>query len=281
MNEERIKRARISLEGLNVGDCFGETYFLGFAGFEKQGLSVEELIEKRILAVTDWFWTDDSNMAFSIFNTLKIFGEIDQYYLSQSFADRYEVGRGYGPSMHGQLQKLGQGGNWETVASSVFEGQGSWGNGSAMRVSPVGAYFADDLNKVCEEAERSAVVTHKHEEAIVGAIAIAVATALAWQFKQEGIRPTRQDFIDAILPYLYSSEVRKGVLLARDINSTTSTIYAGEMLGCGYQVSCPDTVPFCLYCAGEYLENYEEAMWQTVRLWVIEIRPVQLSAELW
>ena len=36
------------------------------------------------------------------------------------------------------------------------------------------------------------------------------------------------------------------------------------MLGCGYQVSCPDTVPFCLYCAGEFLDDYEEAMWQTV-----------------
>lgn len=264
MNEERIKRARLSLEGLNIGDCFGETFFIGFAGFEDKTLSVEELIEQRILAITDWFWTDDSNMAFSVFNTLKIFGEIDQYYLSQSFADRYEVGRGYGPSMHGQLQKLRQGGDWETVASRVFEGQGSWGNGSAMRVSPVGAYFADDLKKVCEEAEKSAIVTHKHEEAIVGAIAVAVATALAWKFKQENIRPNRQEFIESVLPYIAQSEVKKGVSLAKDINISTSTINAAEMLGCGYKVSCPDTVPFCLYCAGEYLDNYEEAMWQTV-----------------
>lgn len=264
MNEERIKRARLSLEGLNIGDCFGETFFIGFAGFEDKTLSVEELIERRILAVTDWFWTDDSNMAFSIFNTLKTFGEIEQYYLAQSFADRYEVGRGYGPSMHGQLQKLRLGADWETTASSVFNGQGSWGNGSAMRVSPVGAFFADDLKKVCEEAEKSAVVTHKHEEAIVGAIAVAVATALAWKFKQQNIRPTRQEFIESVLPYLSSSEVKKGVVIARDINPNTSTINAADMLGRGYKVSCPDTVPFCLYCAGEFLDNYEEALWQTV-----------------
>jgi ADP-ribosylglycohydrolase len=264
MNEERLKRARISLEGLNVGDCFGETFFVGFAGFRDKASSVEELIAKRELAITDWFWTDDSNMAFSVFKTLKTFGEIEQYYLAQSFAERYEVGRGYGPSMHGQLQKLRQGADWETTAKSVFEGQGSYGNGSAMRVSPLGAYFADDLKKVCEEAEKSAVVTHTHEEAIVGAIAVAVATALAWKFKQESIRPTRPEFIEAILPYLATSEVRRLTTLAKDINTSTTTINAADMLGRGYQVSCPDTVPFCLYCAGEFLENYEEAMWQTV-----------------
>jgi ADP-ribosylglycohydrolase len=264
MNYERIKRARLSLEGLNVGDCFGETYFPGYASFESNNLSISDFIEKREIAVRDWFWTDDSLMAFSIFNTLKTFGEIDQYYLSQSFADRYDVGRGYGPSMHGQLQKLRLGADWETTASSVFEGQGSWGNGSAMRVSPIGAYFADDLKKVCEEAEKSAVVTHKHNEAIVGAIAVAVATALAWKFKQENVRPNRQEFIESVLPHLVHSEVRKGVNMAKEINPTTSTIHAADMLGCGYKVSCPDTVPFCLFCAGEYLENYEEAMWQTV-----------------
>jgi ADP-ribosylglycohydrolase len=264
MIEERINRAKLSLDGLNIGDCFGESFFIGFAEFEDKTLSVEQLIRKRILAVSDWFWTDDSNMAFSVFKTLKLFGEINQDYLAQSFADYYETGRGYGPSMHQQLQSLRLGNNWKTIASSVFEGQGSWGNGSAMRVSPIGAYFADDLKKVCEEAEKSAVVTHKHEEAIVGAIAVAFATALAWKFKQENIRPTRQEFIEAILPYLANSEVRKGVSLAQNINETTSIINVAQMLGCGYKVSCPDTVPFCLFCAGEFLDNYEEAMWQTV-----------------
>jgi ADP-ribosylglycohydrolase len=264
MDEERLERAKLSLEGLNIGDCFGESFFFGFAEFEDKTLPVEQLIEKRILAVSDWFWTDDSNMAFSVFKTLKNFGKVNQDYLAKSFADYYETGRGYGPSMHQQLQRLQQGEKWKTVASSVFDGQGSWGNGSAMRVSPIGAYFADDLKKVCEESAESAVVTHTNEEAIVGAIAIAVATALAWKFKQEGIHPTRANFIDAILPHLSSSEVRRGVRIARDINASTSTINAADMLGRGYKVSCPDTVPFCLYCAGEFLENYEEAMWQTV-----------------
>src|SRR5262249_34361021 len=54
----------------------------------------------------------------------------------------------------------------------------SWGNGSAMRVSPV-AYFATTLDEVLQEARRSAVVTHDHEEGIRGAQATAAAIFLA------------------------------------------------------------------------------------------------------
>jgi ADP-ribosylglycohydrolase len=54
----------------------------------------------------------------------------------------------------------------------------SWGNGSAMRVSPV-AYVHDSLNEVLEEAKRSAEVTHNHGQGIRGAQATAAAIFLA------------------------------------------------------------------------------------------------------
>jgi len=54
----------------------------------------------------------------------------------------------------------------------------SWGNGSAMRVSPIGFAF-DTPETVLEEARRSAVVTHDHPEGIKGAQATALAVFLA------------------------------------------------------------------------------------------------------
>jgi len=54
----------------------------------------------------------------------------------------------------------------------------SWGNGSAMRVSPIGWAF-DDREKVLEEAKKSAEVTHDHSEGIKGAQATALAVYLA------------------------------------------------------------------------------------------------------
>jgi ADP-ribosylglycohydrolase len=55
---------------------------------------------------------------------------------------------------------------------------GSWGNGSAMRVSPVGFAF-DTLEVVLDRAKRSAEVTHDHPEGIKGAQAVASAVFLA------------------------------------------------------------------------------------------------------
>jgi len=54
----------------------------------------------------------------------------------------------------------------------------SFGNGSAMRVSPVGWLF-DDEETVLEEAKRSAEPTHNHPEGIKGAQAVALAVFMA------------------------------------------------------------------------------------------------------
>ena len=55
---------------------------------------------------------------------------------------------------------------------------GSFGNGSGMRVSPIG-WFYSNLEDTLKEAEKSAVVTHNHPEGIKGAQSIALAIYLA------------------------------------------------------------------------------------------------------
>jgi len=62
--------------------------------------------------------------------------------------------------------------------SDSLEPYNSFGNGSAMRVSPV-AYAFDDLEQVLKEAEHSAAATHNHPEGIKGAQAIAAAIFMA------------------------------------------------------------------------------------------------------
>ncbi|MGB8345961.1 MAG: ADP-ribosylglycohydrolase family protein [Ktedonobacteraceae bacterium] len=255
--EERLARARCSLEGLSVGDALGDRFFLPY---EK----VEQLVERRELPPAPWQYSDDTQMALSIYSNLLQHGEIIQDALAESFAAYYDPGRGYGPSMHRQLRSIRNGKPWREAATSQFEGQGSYGNGAAMRIAPLGAYFADALEDVSEQARLSAEVTHAHLEGIAGAIAVAVGAAWAWRLHNTDILPTSADFLDRILPFVPQSEVSMKLRWARDTSPTTPAVTVADMLGNGSRISAQDTVPFALWCAGTYLDSYEEAIWQTL-----------------
>jgi ADP-ribosylglycohydrolase len=253
----RLARARCSLEGLAVGDAFGECFFV-------HPNVAEGLIASRAIPDQPWHYTDDTQMALSIIEVLRACGEINQERLAQSFADHYEPGRGYGPGMHSLLRRIRAGADWQTAARGQFSGQGSWGNGAAMRIAPLGAYFADDLAQVVEQARRSAEVTHTHPEAIAGAIAVAVAAACAWQRRQQAPPPGRAAFLDLIVPHVPQSEVATRIRRARDLPEDTSVRHAIAALGNSSTVSSQDTVPFTLWCAAQHLDNYEEAIWLTL-----------------
>jgi ADP-ribosylglycohydrolase len=83
LHQERLARARQSLEGLSCGDAFGERFFLP----EEVALP---LIRQRALPAPLWSYTDDTAMALSIISTLEEHGEIHQDHLAASFADNYE-----------------------------------------------------------------------------------------------------------------------------------------------------------------------------------------------
>jgi ADP-ribosylglycohydrolase len=253
----RLERAKLSLEGLSVGDAFGETFFVNPA-------VVDNLIAERALASREWTFTDDTLMAMSIFSILRQHGHVEQDLLARNFAERYDHTRGYGPAMHRLLWEIRSGEAWSDLAPRLFEGQGSFGNGAAMRVAPLGAFFADDMKSVVSEAESSAVITHAHDEAVAGAIAVAVAAAYAWQLREVDSPTGKSEFLDLILPWLAESEVRSKIRQARDMNENASVQFAVSLLGNGTGVSAQDTVPFALWCAASHLDNYEQAMWLTV-----------------
>jgi ADP-ribosylglycohydrolase len=250
----RIERAFLSLDGLTVGDAFGDQ--LPIHEDKK-----EAMLSERSLPPPVWRWTDDSNMAFSIAAVLRHFGEINQDALALSFANHYDVSRGYGPSVHRKLRRIREDGtHWREVITSEEK---SYGNGSAMRIAPLGAYFADDLDKVVKQAALSAEVTHAHPEGIAGGIAIAVAAAYAWRLRGSP-PPTRTAFLDMILPHVPDSEVREKIRHARILAPNASITLAASALGDGRYITAQDTVAFTLWCAGGSLDNYEEALWFTL-----------------
>jgi len=249
--EARLGRAALALEGLSLGDAFGESFF-------GQG---ETRIVGRELQAGQWSWTDDTAMALSEFEMLAEAGTVVQDQLASLFAARYhaEPARGYGPGTHRLLGELLAGEPWRRAAQSIFPG-GSYGNGAAMRAAVVGAYFSDDLAEAATQARLSAQITHAHPDGIAGGIAIAIAAAVACRPDA----PHGHEFIDVIVALLDDGLVRDGCRRAASLAPDASIAQAVELLGNGSRITAQDTVPLALWCAAHHLHDYEQALWVTV-----------------
>jgi ADP-ribosylglycohydrolase len=149
------------------------------------------------------------------------------------------------------------------AAGRVFDGQGSCGNGGAMRSAPIGAYFADDIPKVIAEARASAQVTHAHPDGQTGAIAVALAAA--WVVR-EGAQAAREDhaLIEFVMEHIPQRETFYGLKKALQVPLKLSARAAALILGNGSGVISSDTVPFCLWCAARHAQDYKTALWTTV-----------------
>jgi len=254
-----LARARLALEGLSIGDAFGERFFVSPS-------LVESLILERAIPAAPWVWTDDTAMALSIFELLREEGRIDRDSLARRFGERYrrDPARGYGGTAHGILTAIAQGEEWREVAASVFDGQGSMGNGGGMRSAPIGGYFADDLDEVVEHAGASAEPTHAHPDGQAGAVAVAVAAALAWQMGAK----ERELSGDALLREVHArtpaGATRDGIQKAMTLPLSYDPRTAVSALGNGSRVISSDTVPFALWCAARHLDDFVEALWTTV-----------------
>ena len=112
----------------------------------------------------------------------------DDTILTIAVADCILNGKDYAPTIkeYGRSYPYaGYGGMFlQWLASDNYDPYNSYGNGSAMRVSPVGFAY-DTLDEVLEQAEKSAAVTHNHPEGIKGAQAVASAIFLARKGKDK------------------------------------------------------------------------------------------------
>ncbi|HET8784927.1 MAG TPA: ADP-ribosylglycohydrolase family protein [Candidatus Limnocylindrales bacterium] len=249
-------RARLSLTGVAVGDAFGETFFTTHE-------NIERMVSTRTPAPGTWRWTDDTAMATSIVEELVANGSIDEDRLARRFAARYmkEPVRGYGRGAATVLQDIAAGEPWQRAATRLFGGTGSFGNGAAMRAAPIGAFFAGELEMVVRQATASAIVTHSHEEGVAGAIAVALAAAIATT--TVGGPFDHRQFFDQILALTPPGATRDGIDAASRLGLESNVAHAAATLGNGRRVSAVDTVPFVLWSFASRPDDLEDALWRT------------------
>lgn len=236
----RLALALESLAGLSVGDALGAQHFV-------------TPVDVADPPYGPWPWTDDTEEACCLVATLAE-GEFDRDAFAESLGRHHDPYRGYGPGAVVILREISEGLPWPIAAAAAFDGQGSSGNGAAMRAAPLGAWHADSLVRAAIQGTRAAEVTHAHPEGIAGGVAVTVAAAVAAAGRLDGQRP---QLLRAVAAHTPPGRVRDGLVEAAGLHDPGHAAYA---LGNGARAMAQDTVPFALWVADRYLTDYQGAL---------------------
>jgi ADP-ribosylglycohydrolase len=229
-----------SLAGLSVGDALGAQHFVA-------------PVDMAALPPGPWPWTDDTEEACCLVATLAE-GDFDRDAFAELLGRHHDPYRGYGPGAVVMLREIREGLPWPIAAAAAFDGQGSSGNGAAMRAAPLGAWHADSLAHAAVQGARAAEVTHAHPEGIAGGVAVTVAAAAAAAGRLDGQRPRLLATVAAHTP---AGRVRDGLIEAAGLRDAAQAAYA---LGSGARAMAQDTVPFALWVADHFLDDYPGAI---------------------
>jgi poly(ADP-ribose) glycohydrolase ARH3 len=224
--------------GSALGDAIGELAF--------HNPSLERLSHKLEL-VKELIYTDDTAMAVGIAESMLERGDLDPEHLGQTFHKNFErePWRGYAsgpPTIFATITQTGM--TYVEAAKSLFGGRGSFGNGAAMRVAPIGLLYHDSLD-LYEKVQRSASVTHAHPVGIDGAAVQAKAVSLALRMD-----PAREfspdDFLKDLLNFAQSSQMKNKLDLVRKmIAENVSPVRAAQHIG--RSVTAHESIPFAIY----------------------------------
>ena len=200
------------------------------------------------------YYTDDTQMAIGVAEALVEDGIIREATLFRIFAANYVPSRGYGFGARLVLSAMESGEDYRKVAETSFPG-GSFGNGAAMRVAPVGAFFHHDPDQAWEQARLSALPTHLHPLGIEGAQLLALAAAQCVCMETFA----RMVFFDALRARCQSDVFQEKIEFA-----ATAAPEDLEALGNGIQAQ--ESVATAIACFASAPEDYTKAVGRAILL---------------
>jgi len=246
-----------SLVGTGVGDALGAS----LEGWRRvDEAEIRALAEKRSTLA----YTDDTHMMIGVAESLIENKGFDGEHMTRRFMENYrrEPFRGYGPGPPRVFRLIKGGEAWDKAAEKLYGG-GSFGNGSAMRIAPVGVFYYDDLDKLKEIAYQSSQITHAHELGKEGAALQAYAIALATQadpssaFQGDEFLRRLTDFIKHEVYQQKLKSVEK-LLGEKDRAEVVAQL--------GHGIEAFNSVPTAIYSFLSHPSSFEEAVIYAISL---------------
>lgn len=246
-----------SLIGTGIGDGIGAS----LEGWRRvDPAEVWALAESRQTLI----YTDDTHMMLGVAESLIENKGFDGEHMTGRFIENYsrEPFRGYGPGPPRVFKLIKSGEAWDKAAEKLYGG-GSFGNGSAMRIAPVGVFYYNDPLKLKEIAYKSSQITHAHELGKEGAALQAYAVALAIQAKPSSAFPV-DEFLKKLTNFIkhevYKQKLRR---IEELLGEKDKSKVIAEL---GHGIEAFNSVPTAIYSFLSHPKSFEEAVIYAISL---------------
>ncbi len=209
-------------------------------------------------------YTDDTQMMIGVAESLVKCKRFDGNDLANRFVDNFDMTRGYGPGTMRVIMKLSEGYPWDKAGAELFDG-GSYGNGAAMRIAPIGVFYHDESEQLRDVAYRASMITHAHLLGMEGgaiqayAIARAVRTPAGILDREHFLNSLRAFILDDV--DIYHEKINR----IQDLLEKNPTSH--EVVDAlGNNITSFDSVPTAIYSFLAHHASFEEAVVYAVNL---------------
>jgi len=252
-----LKPSKSKFVGCMIGSAIGDALGASFEGLWTNELNIEEFsFHGR--------WTDDTHMMIGVAESLIANKGFNGKHMAWTFIKNWEKEpwRGYGPGPPRVFRKIKSGVPWNEAAGQLYGGMGSYGNGAAMRIAPVGLLYYDDVEKLREIAYRTAEITHTHELGKEGAALQAYAIALAVKAENESFDP--ESFLEKLKEFTHLKAYKEKLGKAKILLNSNDKREIVKSLG--NTVEALNSVVTAIYCFAKCYKSYTKAVLYAVSL---------------
>jgi len=245
------------LIGAAIGDGLG-------AWREGRRIAEKEDIASLAERVEELAYTDDTHMTIGVVESLIQSRGFDGEHMAQTFIKNYEAEpwRGYGPGPPRVFRMIKSGEPWDSAANKIYRG-GSFGNGSAMRVAPIGLLYSNNPAKLREIAYKSSSITHSHELGKEGAALQAYAVALALNTPSDE-EIDREAFLLKLQNFAQTQLYKEKIANTKELLGEQDRARVVAVLGNG--IEALNSVPTAIYCFLKQPKSYKDSVIYAISL---------------